>query len=141
MRLPRLEKSNPSDWYSISFQPLPISEAHPPARKDVQRGGLLGNQDGLALRQDQHTGGKLDPRRDRRHKAKEDKRFVESGMESGPAGVAARAVGIGSDHVVVRANMRHSEPFRRAGVGFNSFWVISKLKMGENSTNSHGSIP
>ena len=52
-RSPRVANSCPRASYSTQFQPDPHAEAHPPAREQIGVGGLLGDEHGLALRQDQ----------------------------------------------------------------------------------------
>src|SRR5215510_15472891 len=53
------------------------AEAESSTRKHIDRGGLLGDERGLALRQDDDARHQLDPARDRGEKSEEHERLVE----------------------------------------------------------------
>ena len=55
----------------------PDAEPEAPAGEDVDLGRLLGDERGLPLRQDEHAGDELEPRRDRGEVAEEDEDLVE----------------------------------------------------------------
>ena len=55
----------------------PDAEAQPPAGEQVDLGRLLGDQRRLPLRQDEHAGDQLEPRRDRGQVAEQDEELVE----------------------------------------------------------------
>ncbi len=54
----------------------PDAEAEAPARQHVERGGLLGDEHRLTLRQDQHLGGKIGDPRAAGEEAKQHERVV-----------------------------------------------------------------
>ena len=76
MRRPRLRKLSPSASYSHPVPPDADAKADAPAREDVHRGCLLGNQGRLPLRQDDDAGYHLKTHGDAREVAEEDEGFV-----------------------------------------------------------------
>jgi len=95
---------------SISFQP----EA--PARQDVETSGLLGDQHGLPLRQDQHLCREIADIGAAGEKAEQHKRVV---IEIGRAGARLRPAGaagdIGPEHMVGRSDALIADRLRGLG--------------------------
>ena len=76
---------------STGFQPTPTPKPKAPAAQHVERGGLLGDQHRLTLRQDQHLGRELDIPGAAGEEAEQHKRVVEKigrGVAVAPIGAA-----------------------------------------------------
>ena len=85
-----------------------------PPRQHVETGRLLGDEHGLALRQDQHLGRKIRDLRAAGEKAEQHERVViqigRSGARLGPTGAARD---IGAEHVVRRRDPVVADLLRR----------------------------
>src|SRR4029078_6150743 len=71
------------------------AEAKPPAREQVDSGGLFGGKRRLPLRQDEHAGDQLEPRRNRGQVAEEDEQVGGLGLRRGRAGAVGSLPGGG----------------------------------------------
>ncbi len=81
--------------------PDPDAEPEAPARQDVETGGLLGDQHGLALRQDQHLGREIaDAGAAGQETEQHEGIVVEIGRPRARLGPAGAACDIGAEHVV-----------------------------------------
>ena len=110
-RTPRVWKSMPRPWNSISFQPTPTPSRNRPSHKRVEGGRLLGHQRRLALRQDQHAGGKADLLGDAGQEAEQHEGIVIGGGIRAALAAAWIFVGIDADHVVGGDEIVEAQPF------------------------------
>ena len=88
----------------LELHPVPAdpdAEPEPPAAEDIEGRSLLRDQRGLALRKDEHAGGELEARGDRRREREEDHDLVELRLDRVRPG-PSRTRRIGAEHVVVR---------------------------------------
>ena len=74
---PRSRKFSFRASNSTAFQPMPMPRRVRPPLRDVELGRLLGDERGLALREDEDRGRELDPLGDRREVGEEEERLVE----------------------------------------------------------------
>ena len=109
------------------------AQAQAAAGQHIHRGGLLGHQGGLALRQDQDAGGQLDFFGQAGQIAEQDKGFVKGvGMAVGtiPLGAAA---GVGAQHMVKNQQMFIAQPFGGLDKIAHGGRVVADFGLGENS--------
>ena len=100
-------------------------------REQIDLGGLLRDERGLPLRQDDDAGDELE-RRDRGEVAEEHERLVERRVDVVRTGPRLVHLGIGADHVVVREQVREAElldPFR---IRADRTAVRTDLRLGEH---------
>ena len=117
------------------------AEARAPAAEDVELGRLLGDQRGLALRQDEDRGGELDALGDRRQVGEEQERFMEHPLprvELRPRGTARDAR---AEHVVDRGQVVEPEPFHRLDVVPDDGRIGPDLGLRKDRSHSHRSPP
>ena len=92
----------------------PDAEPEAPARQHVERGGLLGDEHGLALRQDQYLSGEIGDLGAAGEKAEQHERIVvqiaRAAAALGPAGAARD---IGAEHVIGRRDPLIADLLRR----------------------------
>src|SRR3990170_3768629 len=93
----------------------PHTETQAAARQYIQCGGLLGDQGGLPLRQDEDAGQEAEPRRAGRHEAVQDQRLQEGGLVRVWPLPASRPLRIGAQHMVVGHDVREAESLHRLG--------------------------
>ena len=140
MRRPRSPKSLPSASYSTGFQPIADAEAEVALGEQVDLGRLLGDQGGLALREDDDAGDELDLG-DRGQVAEHDERLVEGRRDVVGTGPALVHAGIGADHVVVGQEVREAEIADRLAVGPHRADVAPELGLREHHTDLHDASP
>ena len=92
----------------------PDPEPETPAAQHIEAGRLLGDQRGLALRQDQHLGREILDLGDRGEEPEQHKGVVvEVGRAAALLGPARTALGVGPEHVVRERDPLIPDRFRR----------------------------
>ena len=100
---------------STSFQPTPMPSRKRPPRQHVETGRLLGDEHGLALRQDQDAGRKAELLRAAGEIAEQHERVVEQIVDV--VAVPARpARGVDPEHMVGRLEEIVADRLRRLRV-------------------------
>ena len=96
--------------------PDPDAQPEPPARQDVETGGLFGDKHGLTLRQDQHLGREIADLGAAGEKTEQHERVVieigRAGARLAPAGAAGN---VGAQHVVGCGDPLIADLLRRLG--------------------------
>ncbi len=94
----------------------PDAEAKAALAQRVQAGRLLGDQRRLALRQDQHAGGKAQLLRDAGQEGEQHERVVIGGGGRADAATAVILVGVAAQHMVGRHEIIVAQPLDGLGV-------------------------
>ena len=115
----------------------PDAQAEPAVGEEVDGGRLLGDERGLALRQDDDAGDELQ-RRDRREVAEQHERLVKRGVDVVGAGPRRVDLGIRAEHVVVGQQVREAELLDPLRVGADGSPVGADLGLGKDDTDLHG---
>ena len=106
----------------------------------VERGGLLGDQRRLALRQDQHAGGEADLLRDARQEAEQHERIVIGGGVR--AALAGRdLVGIDAEHMVGRDEIVEAQPFGGLRIVAHHGRAGAEIADGDGCSELHRCLP
>src|SRR5919202_1723059 len=113
------------------------AEAEPSPAQDVDLRRLLGDQDGLALREDQDAGDKLQTLREAREVPKQHQRL----MEEAAIGVRATPVtvmrGVGPDDMIEGQKVRVAERLRRLRIVPDRDRVCGDLRLWKDDANTH----
>jgi len=118
----------------------PHSQAQPATRQDVQRGGLLGHQGRLPLRQNEDAGHEPELRRTGCHEAVQHEGFEEGRQLCVRSLPAPRSFRIGAEHMVIGHDVRVAKRFRRLGVIAHRRrigWVL-RLGIDHTEVKRHG---
>ena len=113
------------------------AEAHAPATEDVELGRLLGDERGLALREDEDGGRELDALGDRREVGEEQERLVEHPVARIELRVRRPARGARPEHVVDRGQVVEAEPLHRLDVVPDHGRIGPDLGLRKDRPNSH----
>ena len=109
-RAPRVFHSVPSASYSTWFQPTPTPSRKPAAAQDIDLGRLLGDDAGLALRQDEHAAAQLDGLGDGRNEGHRRESLMEGiVLAVGRLPIAARC---GAEDVIGHLDAVEAEALR-----------------------------
>ena len=113
------------------------AEAQPVARQHGELGGLLGDEDGLALGQDQDRRHELEALRDGGDEAQDRERLVERDILVVGAFEAAGTLSLGADDVVVDEQVRCAELLETLRVGRDGTWIGADLVVGQHGAEQH----
>ena len=113
------------------------AEPEPAEREQVDLGGLLRDERGLALREDDDAGHQLE-RRDRGEVAEQHERLVKRRVDVVRAVPRRVHLGIGAEHVVVREQVREAELLDPLRVRADRAAVRADLGLGEHDAYLHG---
>jgi hypothetical protein len=129
-------------------QPSPIratrrrtGSAQASAAQDIQAGGLFGDQDRLALRQDNDAGDELDLLRNGRHITEEQKWFMKWVLVGVRPIPASGTIRIGAHHMVVGQDVAKAQGFHRLGVVTNGMCIIAKFDLWKGNPDFHSLLP
>ena len=112
-------------------------EPEAPAGENVDLGGLLGDERGLPLREDEHAGDELEPGNDSGEVAEEDEDLVEHVLGRVWAGPLGTVGDVRAEYVVVRQQMGESELLGRLGVLADAARVSADLRLREDDSDLH----
>jgi len=99
---------------ALEFEFVPAdadTEAQPARHQRVQRGGLLGHQRGLALREDQDAGGEADALGAAGDEAEQHERVMIGGFRGADALAGGHAGRVAAQHVVRRLQVVDAQSF------------------------------
>jgi hypothetical protein len=123
----------------VELDPVPAdpdAEPEPASGQNVERRGLLRDERGLALREDEHAGRELESRGDRRGEREEDHDLVErrlDGVWTGPPWPR----GIGAEDVVVRDEPIETHGLDVADERRDDRRIVSDLGLREDRMKAH----
>ncbi len=116
------------------------AEPEAAAAQDVERGGLLGDQHGLALRQDQDLGREADRLGAAGEVAEQHEGIVEQILR-GVAVLVLRPVGgVDPEHVVGQRQMVVAELLRRLGELARGVGLAADIDQGQRDAELHGNL-
>jgi hypothetical protein len=124
----------------LVLDPVPAqahAQAQAAAGEQVDLGGLLGDQGGLALGQDDDAGDQLQPGQGGQV-AEQHHGLVERGGDVVGAGVAGVPGRVGAEDVLVGEQVSEAEVLDALGVGADGARVGADLGLGEDDTDLHG---
>ena len=116
--------------------PEPDAESESSPREEIDLGGLLGGEDGLALREDDDARDELDGR-DRGQVPEEHERLVESRRDVVGAAPASVDFWVRADDMVVREDMGEAERLDSVAVCAHGADVAAELRLREDDTDPH----
>jgi hypothetical protein len=124
---------------SLIFDRIPAhadAQSHPTAAKHIHLGGLLGHQDGLALRKDQHSSRQLDRRGERSEITQQHEHFVKA-IVAGIPSPSRPGRGSGAEHMVVDEDVFVTQLFdlRRPVSDVNR--IVADFQLREDRPDPH----
>jgi hypothetical protein len=115
------------------------AEPEPAAAQGIEAGGLLGDQRGLALRQDQHAGREAELWRHAGQIAEQDERVV---IQAGSGAVGVGATGrVGAEHVVGRLDKVVADRLGRLRIFAQHGRIAADIAQGQQASQFHRLSP
>jgi len=113
------------------------AEPRPSPVEDIELGGLLGDERGLALREDEDRGRELDPLGDRREVGEEEERLMEHPVPRIELRVRRAARGARPEHMVNRGQVVETEPLQRLDIVPDHGRIGPDLGLRKDRPDSH----
>jgi hypothetical protein len=130
---------------TVEFYPVPAdpnAQSKPAIRKEVNIGGLLGEQDSLALWQDDHTGNQFELFGDTGEVGVGDQRLVEGVGFLIRAGQLRFSAGMnGAEHMIIDDDMIITQIFRCLRKRLDGPGIAAEFDLRINHASLHNSLP
>ncbi len=118
------------------MRPTPTPSLQAPAGEQIQLGGLLREQRGLALGEDHDAGDELDRVRDRAQEAEQHERLV-IGHVVGVHLLVGEAIGMSTDHVLGREEMIEAGALDGLRELLDEPGIVAQIGMAEGHAVAH----
>ena len=137
----RVESQLPAGVQNLSIVKADAdAEPEAPLREDLDVGGLLRDERGLTLREDDDPGDQLEDRGHAGEVGEEDERVGESGLMVVRTGEAARAVPVGADDVVVGDVMVVAGGLGGLSMRSDRDRVATQVVVRKHDADAHGNL-